>query len=160
MTKWDIRFLELASLVSSWSKDPSTQTGAVIVRSDKTVASMGFNGFPRQIEDTPELLNNREEKYKRVIHCELNAIINAREQLNGYTLYNWPGQSCSRCAVHVIQAGIIRVVSYWDKDSSFIQRWFEDMKLAEFLYVEAGVKVIYFTPEDISLGLTESHSFV
>jgi len=160
MTKWDIRFLELASLVSSWSKDPSTQTGAVIVRSDKTVASMGFNGFPRQIEDTPELLNNREEKYKRVIHCELNAIINAREQLNGYTLYNWPGQSCSRCAVHVIQAGIIRVVSYWDKDSSFIQRWFEDMKLAESLYVEAGVKVIYFTPEDISLGLTESHSFV
>ena len=160
MTKWDIRFLELASLVSSWSKDPSTQTGAVIVRSDKTVASMGFNGFPRQIEDTPELLNNREEKYKRVIHCELNAIINAREQLNGYTLYNWPGQSCSRCAVHVIQAGIIRVVSYWDKDSSFIQRWFEDMKLAEFLYIEAGVKVIYFTPEDISLGLTESHSFV
>jgi dCMP deaminase len=149
MIKWDKRFLELASLVSSWSKDPSTQTGAVIVRSDKTVASMGFNGFPRQIEDTPELLNNREEKYKRVIHCELNAIINAREQLDGYTLYNWPGQSCSRCAVHVIQAGITRVVSYWDENSSFIKRWREDMELAQSLYIEAGVKVVYLTPREI-----------
>jgi deoxycytidylate deaminase len=31
-TKWDIRYLELAKHGSSWSKDPSTQTGAVIVR--------------------------------------------------------------------------------------------------------------------------------
>jgi hypothetical protein len=29
--KWDLRFLELAELVASWSKDPSTKVGAVIV---------------------------------------------------------------------------------------------------------------------------------
>ena len=28
--KWDLRFLEMGKLVSMWSKDPSTQTGAVI----------------------------------------------------------------------------------------------------------------------------------
>lgn len=38
MDKWDQRFLELAKVVSTWSKDPSTKTGAVIVRPDKTEA--------------------------------------------------------------------------------------------------------------------------
>ena len=33
--KWDKRFLELAKLVGSWSKDPSTQVGAVIVDDNK-----------------------------------------------------------------------------------------------------------------------------
>lgn len=140
--KWDIRFLQLAKLVSSWSKDPSTQTGAVIVRPDRTIASVGFNGFPRKIEDTPELLYNREEKYKRVIHCELNAILSSRERLDGYTLYNWPGQSCSRCAVHIIQAGITRVVAP-SNDSDFAKRWKHETELAESLFKEAGIELVY-----------------
>ncbi len=139
MNKWDKRFLQLAQLVASWSKDPSTKTGSVIVRPDKTVASMGFNGFPGKIEDNPCILIVREEKYKRVIHCEMNAILFARERLDGYTLYNWPFQSCARCAVHVIQAGITRVVSPADRP----ERWMEDMRLAEKLFKEAGVEVVY-----------------
>ena len=39
MQKWDLRFIELAKLVSTWSKDPSTKVGSVIVRPNKTVAS-------------------------------------------------------------------------------------------------------------------------
>jgi len=140
--KWDIRFLRLAELISSWSKDPSTKTGCVIVRPDRTIASVGFNGFPRRIKDTPELLNNREEKYKRVIHCELNAILSSRERLDGYTLYNYPGQSCSRCAVHVIQAGIIKVVAP-SNESDFTRRWKHETQLAEELFREAGIELIY-----------------
>ncbi|MCG8123835.1 MAG: cell division protein DedD, partial [Candidatus Thiodiazotropha taylori] len=30
MTKWDTRFLGLAAYISAWSKDPSSQVGAVI----------------------------------------------------------------------------------------------------------------------------------
>lgn len=134
---WDKRFLELAKCVASWSKDPSTKTGSVIVRPDKTIASMGFNGFPRGIVDDPALLHVREEKYKRVIHCEMNAILFAREPLNEYTLYNWPFCSCARCAVHVIQAGIVRVVY---PDAPCPDRWKDDTELAERLFVEAGVK--------------------
>ena len=142
--KWDDRFLHLAQHISLWSKDPSTQTGGVIVRPDHSIASVGFNGFPRQIEDKPELLENREEKYKRVVHSEMNAILNAWAPVSGYTLYNWPGQSCSRCAVHVIQAGIIRVVSPSTMtNKSFSDRWADERKLAEELYYEAGVEVIY-----------------
>lgn len=107
---WDRRFLALAQLVASWSKDPSTQTGAVIVRPNKSVASVGFNGFASAMPDKEEYYNNREEKYARIIHCEVNALLFAREQVQGYTLYIWPFASCNRCAVQMIQAGITRFV--------------------------------------------------
>ena len=51
---WDMRFAQLAKLVSLWSKDPSTKVGSVIVRPDKTIASVGFNGFPKGVPDEPE----------------------------------------------------------------------------------------------------------
>jgi dCMP deaminase len=142
ISNWDAKFIKLAEHVSMWSKDPSTKTGAVIVRPDKTVASLGFNGFPRKIKDLPELLNSREEKYKRVIHCELNAILSSRERLDGYTLYNWPGQSCSRCAVHVIQSGISRVVAP-AVGNEFTARWRDEIVLAEQLFNEAGIELVY-----------------
>ena len=142
--KWDYRFLEVAKLVSGWSKDPSTQTGGVLVRPDKGIVSVGFNGFPRKIADKPELLNNREEKYKRVVHSEINAILNAHKSVENCTLYNWPGQCCARCAVQVIQAGIIRVVSPENSHTDFGIRWKAEKELAEELFNEAGVEMVYY----------------
>lgn len=142
VSKKNVRFIHLAKHISEWSKDPSTKTGSVIVRPDMTVAAVGYNGFPKAIKDSVELLNNREEKYKRTIHCEMNAILSARERLDGYTLYNWPGQSCDRCAVHVIQSGITRVVSP-KIENEFTERWKAQIKLAEELFAEAGVEVVY-----------------
>ena len=109
-TKWDYRFLRLAEEIAIWSKDPSTKVGAVIVRPDNTIASTGYNGFPMNMADKPEYLDNREEKYSRVVHGEMNAILFARESVNGYTLYTVPFMPCDRCFVHVAQAGIVRVV--------------------------------------------------
>lgn len=146
ISKKNLRFLYLAQHVAQWSKDPSTKTGCVVVRPDATVAAVGYNGFPMDIKDSQELLNNREEKYKRTIHCEMNAILSARERLNGYTLYNFPGQSCHRCAVHIIQTGIVRVVSP-RIENEFTERWKEQTKLAEELFAEAGVEVVYIKME-------------
>jgi len=102
----------MAKLVSTWSKDPSTQTGAVIVRPDKSVASVGFNGFPRAMPDAEEHYNNREEKYSRIIHCEMNASMFAHDvTLKGYTLYTYPFLSCDRCYVHMLANGITRFVA-------------------------------------------------
>jgi len=143
-----VRFMFLAEHVSNWSKDPSTKTGCVIVRPDSTVAAVGYNGFPRTIKDSEDLLNNREEKYKRTIHCEMNAILSARERLDGHTLYNWPGQSCERCAVHIIQSGIIKIVSP-KIVSDFTERWKEQARLAEELFAEAGLDVIYINMENV-----------
>jgi len=142
VSKKNLRFLYLAEHVASWSKDPSTKTGCVIVRPDGTVASIGYNGFPRAIRDDIDLLQNREEKYKRTIHCEMNAILSARERLDGYTLFTWPIPPCERCAVHIIQAGIIRVISI-KEDSDVANRWSTQTKLAESLFSEAGVDYFY-----------------
>jgi dCMP deaminase len=133
--KWDRRFLEMADFVSLWSKDPSTKTGAIIVRPDRTVCSIGYNGFPRGMSDAPELYAEREVKYSRVIHCEINAMMAARERIDGYTLYT-TGPNCDRCAVHMIQAGIRRFV-FWEPLPEQAVRWNVERTYSYFR--EAGV---------------------
>ncbi len=140
-TKWDQRFLDMAKHVSQWSKDPSTQTGAVIVRPDRTVASIGYNGFPRGVSDRDDRLADRDMKLEMTVHCEMNAIITAREPLHGHTLYCYPFTCCARCAAHVIQAGIVRVVSpVPSKDIR--SRWAESLYLSRRMFREAGVTAI------------------
>jgi len=108
---WDIYHLDGAKHAASKSKDPSTKTGAVIVRPDNSVASTGFNGFPMKMQDWPSLYENREEKLRRIIHCEMNALLFTRERVEGYTLYTYPFMSCDRCFMHMVQAGITRFVA-------------------------------------------------
>jgi dCMP deaminase len=137
MDKWDNRFLELAKLVASWSKDPSTQTGAVIVRPDRTVISLGFNGFPKGMIDDPEQYANREQKYSKIVHCEMNALIHAREFIEGCTLYTWPFASCDRCVVHMIQAGINRFV-FPKLPKELEERWKTSVEKTKQYINEAG----------------------
>lgn len=107
----DRHFLELAKFVATRSKDPSTKTGAVIVDARGRVVSTGYNGFPASMPDDPMLYANREEKYSRIVHCEMNALIFAESDLTGCTLYTWPFLTCDRCCVHMLQAGIVRFVA-------------------------------------------------
>jgi dCMP deaminase len=74
------------------------------------VLSVGFNGFPQSMPDNPEWYANREEKYSRIVHCEVNALLLAEGSARGCTLYTWPFASCDRCAVQMLQAGISRFV--------------------------------------------------
>ena len=73
---WDIRFMRMAHEVASWSKDPSTKVGCVLVK-DRKIISMGYNGFPRLIEDDLNRLIDREVKYEMTVHAEQNAVITA-----------------------------------------------------------------------------------
>lgn len=138
--KWDVRFLDLASVVSSWSKDPSTKVGAVIVDDKNRVVSLGFNGFARGVDDHEERYATRDIKYKMVVHAECNALLFASRS-DGHTLYTWPMPCCSRCAVLVIQAGIKRVVSMRPSPDA-LSRWGEDFELAYTMFREAGVEVV------------------
>lgn len=137
---WDSYFIATAKLVATRSKDPSTQMGAVIIRPDNSVVATGYNGFPRKLSDNPADYADREIKYERIVHCEMNAIISAREPLEGYTLYLWPFLSCPRCAVHVIQAGITRVVAPKCPDDK-LERWNDALERSKALFKEAGVEV-------------------
>lgn len=140
MIKWDIRYLDLAFHISQWSKDPSTKTGAVIVRPNKSICSVGFNGFPRGVYDDPALLENRDEKYKRVIHAEVNALTFSEENVKGYTMYIYPFLSCERCCVQIIQSGIKRVVAPI-APKELLQRWGDSFNIARDMYEQAGVVV-------------------
>jgi dCMP deaminase len=106
-----MRFIELAHTIGSWSRDPSTKCGAVLVRPNRSVASMGFNGFPKEMDDDPRLYEIRDMKYDRVVHAEMNALMFCRDPvpLYGYSLYT-TAPCCSRCAIHMIQAGIRKFI--------------------------------------------------
>lgn len=139
--KWHRRFLEDAWMKASWSKDPSTKCGCVIVDDKQRIISCGYNGFPRGIKDTVERLNNRDLKYDLTIHAEMNAILFAKVPLDGCTLYVVPMPPCIRCAVMVIQAGITRVVSI-SLTHDIAKRWGASIEKSKALFREAGVEYI------------------
>lgn len=138
--KWDSRFLDMAALVSGWSRDPSTKTGAVIVRPDKTVAGIGYNGFPKGMRDTAELYGNREEKYSRIIHCEVNALLFSNGPVNGCTLYTFPFLSCDRCFVQMAQAGIERFVAPQATEEQ-LKRWSDVLYKTRKYAQEMGIEI-------------------
>lgn len=143
MPKWDFRYLRLAREIATWSKDGSTKCGAVIVRPDKTICSLGYNGFPRQMPDEEGLYEDRGEKYSRILHAEMNAILTAPEPVRGYTLYTYPFLTCERCSVHVIQAGITRVVApkaLGDRG----ERWNESLEKSRNYYAECDVQCVEY----------------
>lgn len=109
LDKWDARFLELAQLVARWSKDPSTQVGAVLA-ADKRVITLGFNGFPSGMDDALLAEDTREAKYSRTIHAEMNALMFARAGVPAGTTCYVTLPICDRCQVHLLQAGVRRFV--------------------------------------------------
>lgn len=135
--KWDTRFLALAALVASWSKDPSTKVGAVITRPDNTLASVGYNGFPRGVDDSPARYADREIKYPCTVHAERNAILHAREPLQGYSLYVHPLMPCATCAGEIIQAGITHVITVSEYPSP--AHWADSFDITQQMFTEAGV---------------------
>ena len=139
-SKWDARFLELAKHVSSWSKDPSTKCGAVIVDTDRRVISLGFNGFPINTSDATELYVDREEKYRRVIHAEQNAMAFSYRDIRGCSIYVWPMPPCSQCSAMIIQRGIRRVITVRPTDEQ-VNRWGDGFLSSESMLRDAGVCV-------------------
>lgn len=138
-TKWDQRYLKLAYQIAQWSKDPSSKIGAVAVGSKGQVLSQGFNGFPRGLKDDISRLNDREMKYKFVVHAEMNAIYNATYNgvsLDGATLYVYGLPTCSECAKGIIQVGIKRVVM---PNQMIDGKWLDSWILSESFFGEAGV---------------------
>ncbi|MGB8815831.1 MAG: dCMP deaminase family protein [Minisyncoccia bacterium] len=115
---WDECFMRIAHIIAERSKDPSTQTGAVIVTKDNIVVGIGYNGFPRNI-DSGALPWDREgefenTKYAYVCHAEENAIYNSNNSTRDCKIYCtlFP---CNECAKTIIQNGIKEVIYENDK---------------------------------------------
>ena len=142
---WDETFMQMAELMGKRSKDPSTQVGAVIADASHVVLGLGYNGWPRGIDD--EALSWDREgdyadiKYTYVVHAEINAIFNAHKDIRGATIYCtlFP---CNECAQAMIQTGVKEVVYNWDKyhDDKI---WVASRRLLDL----AGVKYRQYEPE-------------
>jgi dCMP deaminase len=141
---WDQRFMKMARLVGSWSKDPSTKVGAVVVRPDRTIVALGYNGFPRGTDDYHQNLADRETKLRRTVHAEVNAILTGGD-VKGCTIYVTPLHPCATCAGIIIQSGIKRVVAKFAPNPK--PEWAEDFKQATRMFKEAGVEVSLVTEE-------------
>lgn len=141
---FDSYFIDIANVVRSKSKDPSSKIGAVIVGPDKQIVATGFNGFARGIDETNPTRWERPIKYQHVVHAEVNAVYNAARtgvSLLGCTLYLYgfgpPTVPCTECSKAVIQSGITRVVGFPMKEVP--ESWIDDLLFARNLLVEAGV---------------------
>ena len=116
---WDDTFMLMAFLISERSKEPSTCNGAVVVDQNNVILGLGYNGFPRGIEND-ELPWGKETddwtytKYPYTVHAERNAIYNSNKSVKGGRLYctMFP---CNECAKTIIQSGIKEVYYYDDK---------------------------------------------
>lgn len=139
--KWNIRFMQMAQLISTWSKDQSTKVGCVIVSPDKAILSMGYNGFPRGVDDTPEYRQIRPTKYEFVVHAEENALLNAGRngtRLSGGILYvTMP--PCTRCAGSIIQSGIKEIIYMEPAVQKQIPGWRDSLNISFTMFDEAGV---------------------
>lgn len=141
-SKWHKRYIELARTISQWSKDPSTQCGAVIIGKSGQVLSQGYNGFARGMDDSAELYENRELKYSRIVHAEMNAIYNASRtgvSLEGATAYVHGLPCCHECAKAIIQVGIKEVVMHTTNNI----RWNDSCGMGTDFLEEAKIKITY-----------------
>ena len=144
MNHWPNRFLELATLISSWSKDPSTKVGAVITRGNRII-STGFNGPPQKVHDLQERFLDREMKLKMTLHAEVNAILFAKQDLKDCTLY-CTHPPCTQCAAMIIQSGLEEVIfpplPSFAEAPKFYERWKTDIDLSVKLFSEANIVVM------------------
>ena len=148
MNKWDQRFLRIAHEVSSWSRDPGTTVGCVLVK-NRRILSTGYNGFPVGLSDSLDLYQDREYKLAVTVHAEANAIINAAKNgavTDGSTAYvTFP--PCSQCAAALIQAGVSEVIC--PNPANAPDRWRAIFMLANEMLNDAGVTILFYSESDL-----------
>ena len=140
-SNWDTRWMALAQLIATWSKDRGRKVGAVIVGPDNEIRSTGFNGIPRGVNDDVEERHEAAagEKYLWVSHAERNAIYNAAlmgAATKNCTVYV-PWYPCLECSKAIVQSGISKVVCF-EPDFTDIN-WGEGFEKSQIILDEGNV---------------------
>lgn len=112
---WNHTWMRMAKVISQRSKDPSSKIGCVIVSPDQTQIVVGYNGFiAKAVPDLEEWWHNRDRdgeefsKYDLVLHDAVNAILHAKTDLHGWTMYTTM-HPCLECVKTILAAGIRKV---------------------------------------------------
>jgi len=141
MKNWDNRWMEVCKLTASWSKDKSRKTSAVIIDDRNCLLSIGWNGFPRGINDEIKERCDRPAKYAWTEHAERNAIYNAASNgiaVGGCKMY-MPWYPCADCSRAIIQSGISELICVepdWDDEI-----WSDNFAVVKVMLDEAGILV-------------------
>ena len=149
LTKF-LKFIPTAQAAASYSKDPSTKVGAIAIDDDYNIRAQGYNGFPRGVHDTESRLNDREQKYPRIVHAEANLVAMAARSgvsLQGCSVLLTSLHPCSSCAGLLIQAGIKRVFAPHVSENT---RWDASSAVALEMFNEAGVAVYTYEGMEIT----------
>ena len=102
---WEEYALAIAKVASQRSEDPFQKVGACALRHDNSVCGVGYNGAPKDIEID---WKDRDERRKRVVHAEVNAL-----------RYTKPGECyllastllpCNDCLRMIASYGIEKVI--------------------------------------------------
>lgn len=145
--KWHDRYLSLAQLISSWSKHPDFQVGAVAIGDFGQILSTGYNGWPRGLVNEE---NGRGETNRRglsySIHAEANLIYNANlncVSLSGSTVYVHPVFPCLACSLALVQVGVSQICykRLPLARPNEVAVWQESWDRAEELFRDTGVQV-------------------
>ena len=144
LSKWDSRYVELSKVISTWSKDPNRQTGAVIVGQDNMEKSFGYNGLPIGADDTVTSRYEKPNKYMWLEHAERNAIYKAGR--NGVSLKDCKMYvtyfPCAECARAIIQSGIRKL--YAPQPNFEHPKWGVSWGISKNMLYECGVELIIF----------------
>lgn len=149
--KWDLRFLDQARTIATWSKDRSRGVGCVVTRDNRILAS-GYNGFPPGVNDEVPERHERPAKYLWTEHAERNAIYQAARMgiaLEGATMYG-SAPPCAPCTRAIGSAGIVRMVwpavNYFDTSDP---KWSDDFLVARLIAQEVnGTGIIFDVIEE------------
>jgi len=136
-------YMHSAEIMATKSNDPSTKVGAIMVTVEGN-CGRGWNCFPVGVEETQERMSDREEKYPRIIHAEMNAIASAVHEdffTIGGTMYttHFP---CSDCCGILIQFGVKRIVTF-EPDEDYLSRWKKSIEISLSMLNEAEIELIY-----------------
>ncbi len=155
--EWDKYFMKIAETVALKSKDPSSKMGCVIVDANKRVVSLGYNGLVQGADESKLTLSERPMKYFFATHSEMNALIFARRDLTGCTVYNKTA-TCDNCLKYCLQAGIkrfvyeeLRVHSHFTDPTNSMTNLDTD---------EAIIRLLSSMPDVETLNLTNSKTYI
>lgn len=154
---WDNYFLNIAEAVSKKSRDPSSKMGCVVVDKNKRVVSLGYNGLIQGSDESKMTLSERPMKYRFVIHSEMNAILFAKQDLTGCTIYNQVA-TCDNCLKHCLQAGIKRFVYRELRVHSHSTD--PKKSMTNFETDEAVIRLLASMPEVETLNITNGKTYI
>lgn len=140
---WTDYFLGLAKVVAQRSHDIHTKHGCVITDQNNRILGVGYNGFPRGLNDD-QLPTHRPDKYHWMVHSERNALSNCVVRPDNGVAYV-TGQCCNDCAIALWQEGITKIYMIDDHGTVLFDN--DAQKRFDLFVEQSGIEIHKISPD-------------